>query len=97
MPKSYLLRSPRQTELIRESRIAARGHQASHGLPRGAEPKIRLRRGKKGRREREKSTDRAMSGEKAPTAGGEKHRQGNGKKHLLIISPGRWMTGLAVR
>ena len=53
--------------------------------------------GEMGRGERGKSTDKAVERQKAPTAGGKKHRQGSGKKHLLIISQGRWMCGLGVR
>ena len=82
MRKVQPLRSPRQTELICKSpaNAASRMHLA----------------GEMGRGERGKSTDKAVEREKAPTAGGKKHRQGRGKKHLLIISQGRWMCGLEV-
>ena len=83
MRKSQPFRSARQTELICKSpaNAASRMHLA----------------GEIGRGERGKSTDKAVEREKAPTAGGKKHRQGSGEKHLLIISQGRWMSGLAVR
>jgi hypothetical protein len=76
---------------------AAGIHVTAHRSQWWARAKLRRLTSEQTRREKGKSTDKAIGGQKAPTAGGKKHRQGSGKKHLLIISPGRCVCGVVVR